>query len=54
MRRREIIAAIKQYADIEGFSVWDAVRRAETLCARNGKSTDFVSKNVDIMFTLNE
>lgn len=54
MRRRKIIAAIKQYADIEGFSVWDAVRRAETLRARNGKSIDFVSKNVDIMFTLNE
>ncbi|CAO3695971.1 unnamed protein product [Rhizopus stolonifer] len=54
MRRRKILAAIKQYADIEGFSVWDAVRRAENLRARNGKSIDFVSKNVDIMFTLNE
>ncbi|CAO3682522.1 unnamed protein product [Rhizopus stolonifer] len=54
MRRRKIIAAIKQYADIEGFSVWDAVRRPETLRARNSKSIDFVSKNVDIMFILNE
>ncbi|KAL0139964.1 transcriptional activator of glycolytic enzymes-domain-containing protein [Mucor lusitanicus] len=42
MRRRKIIKACEKYAAVEGWTIDDAVRRAETLRVRNKKSLDYV------------
>ncbi|KAG2191270.1 hypothetical protein INT47_004031 [Mucor saturninus] len=52
MRRRKIIKACEEYAASEGWSVEDAVRRAEALRIRNKKSLDYISKNTDLIFSM--
>ena len=52
MRRRKIIKACEEYAASEGWTVEDAIRRAETLRIRNKKSLDYLSKNSDLIFSM--
>lgn len=52
MRRRKILKTCEEYAESNGVSVLDAVRRAEESRVRNKKSLDYLSKNPATIFTL--
>lgn len=52
MRRKRIITKIQEYAQVEVLSMEEAIQRAEKIRVCNRRILDYLSKNVDKIFTM--